>query len=173
MPAEILAGVAVEGNGAELAAIRAGPAAVVPRADHKVVQVIGVVPFKQLINFQRPVEILLVPPAAHIQIRHLGRADVWLERLFPPELVIVGMADEVVPGGQLAMEVAFIHVGERAQIQVPPIGVRAVELEIGIGFLGGFQKRGVLDSARVCRNAATTDPRGSRSSPTAKAARRR
>ena len=95
--AEVGRRVAAERDRAERRAV-AGPAAVVPRADDQVVQAAGVVLLERLVDVERAVEVLLVPPAGDVQRRHLHPADVGDERLPLPELVVVGMAHEVVPG---------------------------------------------------------------------------
>ena len=53
---------------------RSRPAAMIPRAGHQIVQMIRIVLFEQLVDLQRAVEILLVPPAGDIQVGNLRRS---------------------------------------------------------------------------------------------------
>ena len=95
--AEVPGGVAVEIEVAELAPGTAGPAAVVPWTGNDEVQMTAVVGFEQLVDFLRPVEVFLVPPAGDVQVGHGGLPQVLCEGLFVPELVSIGMLYEVVP----------------------------------------------------------------------------
>src|SRR6185503_1512365 len=117
-------------NRAEAIAGSRGPAAVPPRADHQVVQFRGVVLLERAVDPDRAVEVFLVPPAGDAQRRHLYRSDLWNHRLPLPELVVVGMGDEVVPRRDLAVEVVRVDVGQRSEAQIPAEGVVGIEIEL-------------------------------------------
>src|ERR1700722_10741419 len=44
------------------------------------------------------------------------------------------------------MEVLFVGVRKRAEAQIPLISIGAVEFEVGVGFLGSLEQRGILES---------------------------
>src|SRR6202007_2209007 len=101
----VLRGLAAEIYGTEFLPVTSGPTAMVPRADDEEVLICRIVPFEQFINLERPVEILLVPPARHIQRRHRYTVQPRREALPLPERIVVGMVHEVVPGGEPIVKV--------------------------------------------------------------------
>src|SRR5260370_28525576 len=123
----MLAGTAVERDFPQPAAFGTRPAAVVPGARDEIVQMIGIALIEELVNLHGTVEVLLVPPAGNVQIRNFRRSDVGPESLFLPELVVVGMVDEIVPGGKLEMEILFVHVRERSEVHIPLVRVGAIK----------------------------------------------
>lgn len=66
----------------------------------------------------------------------LGQRRVKLihPRLLLPELVVVGVAHNVVPERQFAVEVFGIDIRERSEPQVSLIRVKEVEVEIELRF---------------------------------------
>jgi hypothetical protein len=117
---------------------------VIPRARDEIIQMLRVIPFQNLVNLHRPVEVFLIPPARDIQIRYRGLGQEKCHRLLLPESVVVRMSDEIVPGGQCAVEVVLVGVRKRAEPQIPLVGVEAVELEREIG-LSGLHQGGVFE----------------------------
>src|SRR5262249_510174 len=120
------------------------PPPVVPRPDHDRAEVPRVLLFPGLVDLQRAVEVLLVPPAGDVQGRDLRPCQEAIDRLTPPESVVVRVVDEVVPGRQLAVEVALIGGGQRPEGQEPLVRVVPVELE-ELHALGGLHPRDVLE----------------------------
>src|SRR5581483_1580397 len=112
---------------------------------------------EQLVDLLGAVKILLVPPAGYVQIGHGGNAQVGVERLAAPEEVAIGMVNEIVPGGNLAFEIFLIGIGQRAETEIPLVSVVAVELEIGVGFLGGLQQRGVFKTVAQAEGAVVME----------------
>ena len=120
---------APEVDGAQFVPRRAGPAAVIPRPHHERVDVPAVVRLEQLVDLQGAIEVFLVPPSRHGERGHRDAGEVRSGALPLPERVVVGVRHEVVPGGNLPVQVLGIDVGERPEIEVPLEGVVAVELE--------------------------------------------
>ncbi len=112
----------------------------IPRARHHIVHVVGVFLLQRFVNFHGTVEIFLIPPAGNVKIWHFWSIQVRRHRLLLPELVVVGMRDEIVPGGYLFVPVILVEVGGRPERGVPLEGIVAVELKIeirGAGFHHG------------------------------------
>ena len=63
-----------------------------------------------------------------------------------PEGVVVGVMEEVLPGGKFVVEIALVGVGERAEAKVEIEGIGAVEFEVGVGGGAGFEQGGVLEA---------------------------
>ncbi len=124
-------GVAAEVDAAQRAAGAARPAAVIPRSDDEKVLVLRVVLLEQLVDLDRPVEIFLIPPAGDVERRHRDAVQPRRERLPLPERVVVGMTDEVVPGRQRLAEIAAIGVRQRAELEIPVVGVVAIDQRRG------------------------------------------
>src|SRR5262249_50569786 len=109
------------------------PAAMVPWADDKEILILPVMFFQQFIDLERPVVILLIPPTSYVQRGNCDRFDVRLKGLLLPELVVIGMGDEIIPGRQLALEMLGVGVAQRAKPEIPIECVRPVELETEVG----------------------------------------
>ena len=129
---------------AELRAL-AGPAAVVPWANHQVIHTPGIVGLEQVVDLHRSVEILLVPPTGHVERRHGDARQIRRGRLLLPKPIVVRVCDVVVPGGDLAVEVPCIDVGERPEIEIPLVGVVAIEAEVFL-LLRRLHHRGILEA---------------------------
>jgi hypothetical protein len=140
-------GIAAKVDAAERAAGAARPAAVIPRSDDEKVLAPGVVLLQQLVDLDRPVEIFLIPPAGHVQRGHRDPVQPRRKRLPLPERVVVGMADEVVPGRERLVEIAAIGVPQRAELEIPVVGVVAIDQRRGRSdFLRGLHHVGVLEA---------------------------
>ena len=140
---EIKRGVAAKRNEAERIARAVGPAAVVPRTGHEIIQVVGVFLFEQFVNLHGTIKIFLVPPAGDVQVGNSGPREKVGHGLLLPEGVVVGVRDEVAPGGKPAVNVFLVGVRKRAELQVPIVGVEAVELEREVRFVG-LHHRGIF-----------------------------
>src|SRR5439155_5977648 len=151
---KIAAGVAVEIDHAEPAPLPMSPPAVIPRPCHKVVQVLPVVLLEQLVNLVGTVKVLLVPPAGHVEVWDLQFQGLQVGRksLRLPKLVVIGMRDELVPGGYRAVEVFRAGIRERSQTQVPVESVGLVELEVEVR-LRRLHQRGVLETVAEAESA--------------------
>src|SRR5262249_47227380 len=101
--AVILRGVAVEFDFAETTPVRTRPAAVIPRTRNEEIDPLLVVRLERLVNLDRAVKVLLIPPARDSERRDGYLLQVPGHRLPPPELVVVGVIDEIVPGGNFAV----------------------------------------------------------------------
>ena len=106
---------------------------------------LGVVGLERLVDGDGAVEVLLVPPARHVEGRHGHPVEVLHQRFALPEGVEVGVPGKVLPGGVLAVQVLLVHVGERAQAEEPVVDVGLVELELG-EFLPPLHHRDVLEA---------------------------
>src|SRR5262249_27788626 len=86
------------------------PAPMIPRAGNEVVQMLAIILLQQLIDLLWTIEVFLVPPAGHIQVRH-GRFTqktskcLWLSKLIP-----LRMVNKIVPGRELAVKIFRIGV---------------------------------------------------------------
>src|SRR5262249_12496435 len=142
---EILRGRTVKRDVAQLVAGSSIPAAVVPRPDDQAVELPRIVPLESLVDREGTVEVLLVPPARDAQRRNEHVADVGDHRLPLPEFVVVRMFDEVVPRGDLSLKEECVDVGERAEGQVPAVGVVPVESEL-LQLLSALQLVRILEA---------------------------
>ena len=132
------------------------PAPVVPRPDDESVQIARVVLLERVVDRQRAVEVLLVPPAGHVQRRYLDVPDVRDHRLPLPEVVVVRMLDEVVPGRNLSVEEEGVDVGERAQRQVPAVGVVPIEAEL-LELLSALELVGVFEAVAQAKRSVVVE----------------
>ena len=144
--------IAAEIDVSELSPRPAG-AAVVPRADHQIVAVLGVAPFQELIDLERSIEVLLIPPAGDVQDRNGRLGQMGGEGLLVPERVPIRVRHEVIPARQLAMEVAVVDIGKGSQREVPLIGVQAIELELGVVILAQLEQGRVLEAVAQAERA--------------------
>ena len=142
--AELAGRGAAERDRPQAVAVAPHPAAVVPRADDQGVQAVAVLLLEGLVDPERAVEILLVPPAGDVQRRHAGAAQTRGDGLLAPEAVVVGVLDEVVPGRHLAVEVAGVDVRQRPEVEEPLVEVVAVVVERR-ELLGPLHHRQVLE----------------------------
>ena len=100
------------------------------------------------------VEILLIPPASDVQRRYRHRMiQVRDGRLLLPELVVVGMCHVVIPRGDLALEHLSLHPRQRSQVEIPTVGVGAIEREAGVESLRMLHLVGVLEPVRQAERA--------------------
>ena len=141
----ILGGIGAELDPPERAPVASRPAAVIPRAGDEKAHLPAVEGLEGFVDLLRPVEILLVPPSGHMKRRDRDPGEVRGRRLLLPEGVVVRVGDIIVPGRNLPEEVLLVDVRERAEPQVPFVGVVAVEVERGV-LLGRLHPRGVLET---------------------------
>src|SRR4029077_18740862 len=105
---------AAELDGAERLTAPSAPATVIPGANDEKVLVLGVVLLERAVDRDGTVEVLLIPPAGHVERGHGDAIEILHQRLALPEGVKVRVADEVVPGGTRALEILLIHMGKRS-----------------------------------------------------------
>src|SRR5262249_39095501 len=106
----MLRGVAVEFDFAEAAAVRTRPAAMIPRPGDEEIDPLLIVRLQRLVNLDRAVKVLLIPPARDSEHRDVYLLQVSGPGLPPPELVVVGVIDEIVPGWNFAFQVFLVGV---------------------------------------------------------------
>src|SRR5688500_12226838 len=107
----------------------------VPRTDHKEVLLLRIVAFEQFIDLDGAVEVFLVPPTGDVQCRDGYASEPRLKSLSFPERVVIRMTDEIVPGGKLAVEELRIGIRKWSKVQIPLVGVVAIDDVCGIGDL--------------------------------------
>src|SRR5688572_12329200 len=99
----------------------------VPWANHEKVLLRLIMSFQQLVDFDWAVKVFLVPPAGNIQRRHSHAVQPRRESLTLPEIVIVRTVGEVAPAWELAVKVLRFNVRERAEFQIPLVGIKRVD----------------------------------------------
>ena len=114
--------------------------------------VLAVVLLGLRVDAKRAAEVLLVVEPADVQRRHRGSLQPRLQRAGLPVGVVVRVGDEVVPRRQRVLEVQFVGVREWAELQVPVVGVEAVELEVEVRLLRPHQRR-VLEPVAEAKRA--------------------
>ncbi len=67
------------------------------------------------------------------------------------------MAREILPGGQLAVKILLVGVGESAEPQIPVVRVGAVELEAIVFGLAGFEHRRILEAVAEAKGAVVVE----------------
>src|SRR5690242_5684927 len=107
---KVLTGGTAKINVAEFISGRPIPSAMIPRTRNQIIQMVRVGFLEDFISFDRPVEIFLVPPTGDVHDWHLGLLELITEGLLLPKQVIIRMIDEVIPGGQFAVEILRIHI---------------------------------------------------------------
>src|SRR5688500_17450607 len=105
----------------------------VPRTHDQEILFLCIVAFEQLIDFDRTVEIFLVPPSGHVERRHCHAIEPRCKRLPLPESVIVGMVYEVAPGWDLPLKILRVDVRERSEIQIPLVSIVTIYQGRNIG----------------------------------------
>src|SRR5579871_5200362 len=129
------------------------PSAMIPRSRHEIVATIAIVGLHLLVDLLRSVEILLIPPAGHMHDRDLYSVEIGSERQPLPERIVIGVMEEILPSGQLSVEILLVRIGERSEIQIPIVGVAAIELEAVIFGRTGLQHRGVFEALAQAKSA--------------------
>ena len=97
------------------------PTAVIPRANDQVIHVLSVILFEIRVGGHGPIKIFLVPPAGHIQIRHRRLMQGVRQRFLLPVFVIGRMLDKTVPRRNFAVQVIFVDVRKRPDVQIPVV----------------------------------------------------
>src|SRR5580692_3369309 len=97
---------------------------------------IGIVFLEEFVNLHRAVGIFLIPPASDVEIWHGWFLEDVRHGFLLPESVVIVMRDEILPGGQGTVDVVLVGVGERAEAQIPLVGVELIELKNEICFAG-------------------------------------
>src|ERR1700723_866792 len=85
------------------------PPAMVPRASDEIIEMIRIGLFQRRVNAGWAHEVFLIVPASDVQIRHGSVLQIGGYGMLLPE-VMVWMLDEVVPGGQISVEVTLIRI---------------------------------------------------------------
>src|SRR6266576_2778882 len=115
----------------------------VPGASNKVIDMIRVSLLQRRVNAGRAHEVFLVVPASDVEVGHGSVLQIRGYGMLLPEIV-VWMLDEVVPGGQLPVEVALVRIGKCAKPQVPGVSVL---------LLRAFEQGGVLEAIAQAERA--------------------
>ena len=89
-----------------------------------------IVLLERIVDANRTVEVFLIPPAGDAERRHLHVVNRGDQRLPLPELVVIRMKDEIVPGRNLFVKILRVRVGKRTERQVPVERVVAIEGEL-------------------------------------------
>ena len=93
-----------------------------PRAHHQAIERVRVILFDFAIDIERAVKIFRVVPATYGH--HIGFYvfEVWQDRTALPELVVVGMFDELLPE-KVVFAVVLIGITERTKhrIELPSV----------------------------------------------------
>src|SRR6185437_649119 len=111
----------------KFAAVSSRPASVIPRTNHEKILFRTVVTFEQLVDLERPVKILLVPPTGNVQDRHGHAVEPWRKSLALPKRAVVRLAYKVVPRRQLAFEILRVRIREGTKVQIPVIRVEPID----------------------------------------------
>ena len=127
--AEIAGRGAAERDRPQAVAVAPDPAAVIPRAGDQGVQSVAVVLLERLVDPERAGEVLLVPPADHVERRYAGPAHARGQRPLAPVTIVVGVLNEVVPPGHLALEMAGVDVRQRPEVEKPLVEIAAAVVE--------------------------------------------
>src|SRR5258708_26382818 len=93
----VLAGRRTEIDVAELLSGAIAPATVPPRADDEKVAILPIVLFECPVNGDRPVEVLLIPPAGDVERRDGDSCEIRTHGLPLPELIVIGVRGDVRP----------------------------------------------------------------------------
>src|ERR1039458_5998650 len=117
----------------------------------------AIVLFQAGVDALRAVEIFLIPPAGDVHDGHLDGVEIRREGQALPEGIVVGVAGEILPGGELAVEVLFVGVRKRAEGEIPIVSVGAVEGEMVILFGGGFEQGGVFETVTEAESAVVME----------------
>src|SRR5580658_9624375 len=64
--------------------------------------------------------------------------------MVPPEIVVVGMRDEIVPRRNRTVEIFRVCIRKNPEAEIELVGIEAVERKTVI-FVGGFEQRRVLE----------------------------
>ena len=106
----------------------------IPWTDDNKILIACILLFQYFIGLQWTIKVLLIPVACNVEIGY-GRCpqSVW-QGLFFPKIIIVRMLHVVIPCWDLIVKIFFIHIGERAKLQVPVVGVILIEGKVCIFF---------------------------------------
>ena len=125
--------------------LRRLPLAVKPGPCHHEVGVVRVVFLRMVKDLPRPPRILLIPEARDVEVRDRRGVELPDPGLLAPEVVVVRVGDDVVPVGNGPVEVPGIDVRDRAEREIPGIGVVDLECEVGVLELVRLLEDGVLE----------------------------
>ena len=91
---------------------------------------IGIGLLQDFIGLDGTVEVFMIPPAGDGHDWHSHLLELINQRLLLPELIIVRMRHEVVPGRYFSMKVFRVGVRKRTQPQIPLIGIGSIKFEV-------------------------------------------
>ncbi len=128
----------------------------VPGASNKVIEMIRVSLLQRRVNAGRAHEVFLVVPASDVEVGHGSVLQIRGYGMLLPEIV-VWMLDEVVPSGQLPVEVALVRTGKCAKPQVPGVSVVLIEVEVSVLLLRAFEQGGVLEAIAQAERAVVME----------------
>src|ERR1041385_1374687 len=90
------------------------PSSVIPRAGNQIVQVTRVSLLQDFISFYGPIKVFLIPPSRNMHCRYCDFPELINQSLLLPELIVIRVVNEVIPGWQLAVKEFRICVRKRA-----------------------------------------------------------
>ena len=125
--------------------LRSLPLAVEPWAGHDEVRALRIILFRMVKDLPRAPGILLIPESSDVQVRDGRGMELIHPCFFLPEFVVVRVIDGRVPVRNRAVKIFRVDVGERAEIEIPLVGVIYLEVEVGVLVLVGLLHNGVFE----------------------------
>src|SRR5690242_5998314 len=103
--AEELTGRTAKIDIAQLVTRQTIPATMIPRTSHEIIQVVLVCLFQNLIGHHGAIKIFLIPPTRDVHDWYSDVFELRDQGSLLPEVVVIRMRNEVIPGGYLAVKV--------------------------------------------------------------------
>ncbi len=145
--------VSAERNDADAVTFGTLPLAVEPRTRHHEIRVLRIVLFRVTENLPRAPRIFLIPESRDVQIRHGRGVKLVDPRFFLPEFVVVRMIDARIPVRNRAVQIFRVDVRERAEIEIPLVGVVGFEIEVRVLVLVGLLHDRVFEVVALAQRA--------------------
>src|SRR2546427_1856844 len=142
-----------EGNDADGVALWALPFAVIPRAGTNEMCSVGIMFGGVTENLPRSPGIFLIPEAGDIQIGNGGSMELIHPGFFFPEIVVIGMCNGIVPVRNRAVQIFRVDVSERAQGEIPLVGIVNFKIEIGVLIFVRLFKHGIFEVVALAQRA--------------------
>ena len=134
------------------------PAAMVPGPHDQEVLVLLVVPFEELVNPERSAKVLLVVPTADKECWDGERSfQIGRNGLPPPEFIVVGMRNKVVPAWPRAVEILRVGIRERAQPQIPIVRVGQIDGPLHVHLFARLEHPDILEAVAQPESAVVVE----------------